>query len=59
MKKLTFLSAIFITLLSTLSGCEIIGGIFKTGMGFGVIIAIIIVVFVIFLIGKMRGNKKV
>jgi len=57
MKKQTFLSAILITLLSILSGCEVIGGIFKTGMGFGVIIAIIVVVVVIFVIRKMKGNK--
>ena len=57
MKKQTFLSAILITFILTLSGCEVIGGIFKTGMGFGIIIAIILVVAVIFLIRKMKGNK--
>lgn len=57
MKKQTFLSAILITFILTLSGCEVIGGIFKTGMGFGIIIAIIVVVAVIFLIRKMKGNK--
>ncbi|MBW8331523.1 MAG: hypothetical protein K0M40_05875 [Prolixibacteraceae bacterium] len=57
MRKQTFLSTILITLLSTLSGCEIIGGIFKTGMGIGVIITIIVVGLVIFLFSKMRGNK--
>ena len=56
MKNQTLLSAILISFILTLSGCEVIGGIFKTGMGFGVIIAILVVVFVIFIIRKMKGN---
>lgn len=58
MKKQTILSATIIAFLSTLSGCEVIGGIFKTGMGLGVIISIIVVGFVVFLFVKMRGNNK-
>jgi multisubunit Na+/H+ antiporter MnhB subunit len=56
MKKQTFLSAILITFILTLSGCEVIGGIFKTGVGFGVIIAIVVVVIIIFVIRKMKRN---
>ena len=56
MKNQTLLSAILISFILTLSGCQVIGGIFKTGMGFGVIIAILVVVFVIFIIRKMKGN---
>ena len=58
MKKQTILSALLITFLSTLSGCEIIGGIFKTGMGIGVIGAIIVVIIVVVLISKMKGNRE-
>ena len=57
MKKQTFFSAILITFFSTLSGCQVIGGIFKTGMGIGIIIAIIVVVIIIFVIRKFKGNK--
>lgn len=55
--RIVSLSAIFITLLSILSCCEFIGGIFKTGMGVGVIIAIKAVLIEIFNISKLKGNK--
>ncbi len=57
MKKQTILAAILFTFLSTLSGCEIIGGIFKTGMGFGVIGVIVLVVIIIFLFNKLKGTR--
>jgi hypothetical protein len=57
MKRNSFLSAILFTFLLILSGCEIIGGIFKTGMGIGVIVSIIVVIFIVFLISKMKGNR--
>ena len=56
MKKQTIF-AILISLLLTLSGCEIIGGIFKTGMGVGIFIVVIVVAIIVFIISKMRGNK--
>jgi hypothetical protein len=58
MKNQTFFFATMIAFLLTLSGCEVIGGIFKTGMGVGVIISIAVVVLIIFLFVKLRGNRK-
>jgi len=40
----------------TLSSCEVIGGIFKAGMGVGIFIVIAIVAIIVFFIA--RGRKK-
>lgn len=45
-----------VSLLLLLSGCEIVGDIFKTGVGVGVIIVILIIVIGAYLISKMRGR---
>jgi len=39
-----------------LSSCEIIGGIFKTGTGFGAILVIMVIALIVFIISKV--NKK-
>ena len=41
-------------LLPLLTGCEVIGDIFKAGMGVGIFIVIVVVVLVIWLISKFR-----
>jgi len=38
-----------------LAGCEVIGGIFKAGVGVGALAVIVVVVLVVFLIGKMKA----
>lgn len=48
------LAAILLTTIVTLSSCEAIAGIFKTGMWFGVIGIIVVVVIIFWLIGKAR-----
>lgn len=57
LKKQTFVIVILLSILSTLSGCEIIGGIFKTGMGVGIFIAVVVVALILFIISKLRKNK--
>jgi hypothetical protein len=42
--------------LSALSGCAVIGGIFKAGVAVGVIAVIIVVVLVIWIIAKIAGK---
>jgi hypothetical protein len=37
------------------SGCNIIGGIFKAGFWSGIIVVVLIVVGIVFLVGKGRG----
>lgn len=52
--KNSFLIALFLVIVTTLSSCEAIGDIFKAGMWVGIIIVIIIVGLVLWLIGKVR-----
>jgi hypothetical protein len=42
-------------LLAMFTSCEIVGGIFKAGMGFGIFIVLAIAVFIVWLIS--RGKK--
>lgn len=43
---------IFFFLLITMSGCEFIGAVFEAGVWVGVIIVVLVIVFIIWLIGK-------
>jgi membrane-bound ClpP family serine protease len=54
-KAISHVSFIFLLLL--LSGCEVVGDIFKTGVGVGVIIVILIIVIGAYLFSKMRGRN--
>lgn len=54
MENKTIITASLISLLFILTGCDFLGTIFKTGMGVGVIIAVIIVALGIYLFRKMR-----
>jgi hypothetical protein len=47
--------ALLVFLGVSLAGCEVIGGIFKAGVGVGALAVILVVVLVVFLIGKMKG----
>lgn len=57
MKNNTIINASLISLLLLISGCEIVGDIFQTGVGFGVIIAVLIIVIGAWLFSKMRGRR--
>ena len=52
MKKLNHLSLLL--LLLSLSGCEMIGTIFKGGMWFGVIIVVVVISLIIYLFGRSK-----
>ncbi len=45
-------------LLLTLSSCQIVGDIFKAGMGFGIFLVVAVVGVVIFVIAKIAGGGK-
>jgi hypothetical protein len=45
------------SLMVLLSSCEVIGGIFKAGMGFGIFIVVLIVAVIGWLIFKARKNE--
>lgn len=56
MKKY-FPLALVALLATTLTSCELIGGIFKAGMWSGVIIVVIVLALIIWLVTKVFGNK--
>ena len=56
MKKQTFTIALILLMLTTFSSCEVIGGIFKAGVGVGIFLVLIVVALVVFFISKM-GKK--
>lgn len=45
-------------LCSTLSSCEIIGGIFKAGVWSGIVIVVVVVALVIWILSKIFGGKS-
>lgn len=54
MKKINSLKIITLLLISFLfTSCEVIEGIFKAGMGFGIFLIIAILVVVVFVISKL------
>lgn len=55
-KNITRLLMVFIILFSFTS-CELIGDIFKAGMGFGIFIVIVVVGIIIFAFAKIFGKK--
>ncbi len=57
MKKQTLIIALFIALLTTVSGCEVVGGIFKAGMGMGIFIVVLVITIIIFLVTRIGKNK--
>ncbi|WP_366183044.1 hypothetical protein [Flavobacterium ovatum] len=57
MKNLTVKIAMLFIILSVFTSCELIGGIFKAGMGFGIFIVVAIIAVGAFLISKLFGKK--
>lgn len=54
--KITRLLMVFVILFSFAS-CEVIGDIFKAGMGFGIFIVIFIIAIIIWIFAKMFDSK--
>lgn len=55
MKNLSFLLVMF--LLLSLSSCQVIGDIFKTGVGVGVFLVVFVIAIIVFFISKAAGGK--
>ncbi|MBA3572845.1 MAG: hypothetical protein H0W34_12940 [Pyrinomonadaceae bacterium] len=49
-------SACFAPLLAVMSGCGVIGDVFKTGMWTGIIITVAIIALIVFVISKSRSK---
>jgi hypothetical protein len=60
MKKLNILTLIYTLLITfsvfSLTSCQAIGDIFKAGMWFGVIGVVLVVVLIVWIIGKAGGR---
>ena len=56
MKKLFLLAVTLIML--CFSSCQVIGDIFKTGVGVGVFLVIIVIAVIIFIVSKVSGGSK-
>ncbi|MBZ4033670.1 hypothetical protein K6T82_02765 [Flavobacterium sp. 17A] len=54
--KILRLLMVFVILFS-FSSCELVGDIFKAGMGFGIFIVIFIIAIIIWIFAKMFGKK--
>lgn len=54
MKKTQIILLVLFT--AMLSSCEVVGGIFKAGVGFGIFIAVVVVALLIFFLSRM-GKK--
>lgn len=59
MKTPKFINLILIALLVlSVSACDIIGGIFKTGMGVGIFIAVVVILLLVALILRVRKGHN-
>ena len=58
MKNHLQFTLLFISILLFFSSCEVIGDIFKAGMGFGIFIVIAVIVIIVFIISKLTGKNK-
>ncbi len=57
MKTRSFVFLLLAVLLITSSGCAVVGGIFKAGVGVGIFIVVVIVALVLYLMSKIGKNK--
>lgn len=57
MKKQSFIAVLFFLMLTTISSCSVIGGIFKAGMGVGIFIVVLVIAIIIYLITRFTKNK--
>lgn len=56
--KRTSLMALMITMVTLLSSCEVIGGIFKAGVWSGIIMVVVVIALIIWLISKFTGGNR-
>ncbi|MGZ3900452.1 MAG: hypothetical protein ACXVNM_03690 [Bacteroidia bacterium] len=56
MKKLSINAALLSCMAVGLTSCEIIGGIFKTGVWFGVVLVILVIFLIFYFLNKGKGG---
>lgn len=57
MKKQIQFLAMLLLITTLFSSCDVIEGIFKAGMGFGIFIVIAVIALIIFIFSKLTGKK--
>jgi hypothetical protein len=57
MKNKTLKLTLVFVILLTFTSCEVIGDIFKAGMGFGIFLVVFIIALIVFIISKFLGGK--
>ena len=58
MKKSTLVfDLLVIFIMVSLTGCAVVGGIFKAGVGFGIFMVVLVVALIIWLISRVGKNK--
>ncbi len=57
-KKTLFINALLALMILSFSSCEIIGGIFKTGMGVGIFLVVIVVAIVLYIVSRIGRSKQ-
>ncbi|HTN17718.1 MAG TPA: hypothetical protein VL092_08560 [Chitinophagaceae bacterium] len=58
MKNIHYIYPVLLLLLvSSFSSCEVIGGIFKAGMGFGIFIVVAIIAVIALIVGRIGSRK--
>lgn len=48
---------LLLTVVISLTGCSVIEGIFKAGMGLGIFIVIAVIAIILFVVSKLFGKK--
>jgi len=57
MKNQTIIIVLFIAFLTTLTSCAVVEGIFKTGMGVGIFLVLLVLAVIIFIVSRIGKNK--
>ena len=54
MKHTSFLLLLLLVVLLSLTGCEVIGGIFKAGVWVGILLVLVVLAGLFWIVGKLR-----
>ncbi|MDI1317006.1 hypothetical protein [Flavobacterium sp.] len=57
MKKQLQFAALFTLMLTSFTSCDLIGGIFKAGMGFGIFIVVAVIALIVYAVSRFGKNK--
>ena len=57
MQNKIFRVLLLLTVVLSLTGCSVIEGIFKAGMGVGIFIVIAVIAIILFVVSKLFGKK--